>query len=128
MAPAQINLMNIETYKISYFTAIAFSGILDESLLPELRELCLRMMRSDDRDFILDMSAVIKVSRKVLDLFTDVAKKLNLLEGKLLIMNMNPHVFEKMKSVMQINQDLRFFANELEATRFIEGSREYYCF
>ena len=128
MTTAQINLMNIETYNISYFKAVALSGILDESVLPQLRELCLNMLRADGKDFILDMSGVIKVSRKVLDLFSDVAKKLVILEGRLLIMNMNPHVFDKMRSVLELDRNLDYFANEMEATRYIEGTRQYYCF
>ena len=128
MINAQINLMAIETYKISYFTAIALTGILDESVLPRLRELSLDMIRADEKDFILDMSGVIKISRKVLDLFKDVAKKLGLLEGKLLIMNMNPSIFEKTRSVMELDPNLSYFANDIDAARFIEGNREYYCF
>jgi len=128
MAPAQINLMNIESYNLSYFKAIALSGIVDDSQLPQLRQLCLNMLRAEEKSFIMDMSRVIKVSRKVLELFSDVAKKLNLLNGKLLIMNMNPQIFQKIKTGMNIDPNLGYFANEMEASRYIESSREYYCF
>ncbi len=128
MISAQINLMNIETYNISYFRAIALSGIVDESQISKLRELCLDMLRAEEKNFILDMSHVVKVSTKIMELFSDVAKKLNLLEGKLLIMNMNPQVFDKIKSVVNLDPSLGYFANEIEASQYIEGCREYYCF
>jgi anti-anti-sigma regulatory factor len=128
MINAQIQLMNFEIYKISYFKAIAFSGIMDESLTPQLRELCLKMLKDEKKEFILDLSRVIKISKKVLALFSDVAKKLRLLDGHLLIMNMNVHVFETMREALNLDPNLKFFANELEATKFIEGNRPCYCF
>lgn len=128
MAPSQINLLNIESYNLSYFKTYALSGIIDESLLPRLRELCLAMLRADQKDFIIDLSSTIKISKKVLELFADVAKKLQILEGKLLIMGMNSHLLNQMRSATELDPNLGYFADETEATRYIETTRQYYCF
>lgn len=129
MINAQINLMTIETYKISCMDAIALSGILDESALPRLREMCLDMLRNTTKDFILDFSGVIKISNKVISLFTDIAKKLGFLQGQLLIMNLNDNLKERIELAKQEdNQSLKLFSNFMDAYRFLQEREQLYCF
>ncbi len=122
-----IELFQIIPCKVGDSEAVRLSGFLGDFAISAFRSIFLNHCLEPERDFILDLGGLLKISPLMLSYFEDIAFKLYRLHGKLIITNIPDSLRGKLISIARSHENV-LIVIEAEETKFCCGITELKCF